>query len=512
MGWGATPKDRGVLLGPCRAAGRTIQRSDDQQPCVYVVDGNATFRSFASACPDPRPATMVASMVLRSLVPRPPKPAEPDTAQPAISAFFAPKPHPRGEGSPPKRRRTEPAKPVCVVIMFDEAAKMMPQRGALHAERYKKPLRAEVRAAAAAAAKRAQTAALSEPVQFKELFDSGAGKLTAYKLLAGACFTELTRISGYDDNALCSFAVCGPTGTVAARGPGFPPGWQAAAARWGEADQKCYEAAAAFGAEGWETAVVTIDTDMVLQTVARHASAPPTRIALKAETVDGARLAQRFGTTPAQRLSGAFLLAAAYGCDYCKPLSFAGYRKADVALLAANKTADAADDALPITVSSVPAVLVANGQRFVCTAGPGSPAVAETNNAFLYPPPPDGAKTWTIVAAGADPVRLDPAEVRPAPAGGTAYFLNPVALHKLLGSLRRSKKKLKGHARAATFAEIVDEAIRAAWTSIYFAGAGAADVSPAKAYAGPPPVPRPSANHLAETQRRRLPLILYCEP
>ena len=511
MGWGATPKDRRVLLGTCRAEGRVIQRSDDQRPCAYIVDGNATFRSFASACPEPRPATMVASIVLRSLVPRPPKPPEPDASQPAISSFFASSPTPASDGSAAKRRKKEPdkPKPICIVIMFDESAKMMPQRGTLHAERYKRPLCAEIRAAAAEASREAKFAALSDPVRFKELFDSGAGKLIAYKLLAAACFTELSRIAGYADNALASFAVCGPTGTVHTHGPGFPPGWLLLAAKWGEADQKCYEAAAAFSAKSWETAVVTIDTDMVLQTVARHASTPPTRIALKGETVDGAQLAARFGANPSQRLSSTFLLAAAYGCDYCKPLSFAGYRKADLALLT-RRTADAAEANLPITVEAAPVVMCARGRHFVFAAGKTSAAASVENNAFLHRP--NGEGPWTLVVPGTTPQEIPAEEVTQAQPSSCAYFLHPVGLHALLGSIRRTKKKMKGLARSATFSEIIDEALRAAWTAIYFAGAGASDVSPSKPYAGPPPIPRLTAAAVAEAQRQKLPIVLYCEP
>jgi hypothetical protein len=486
MGWGASPDDRRDILGRCRTDGRNTFRykSDDT---VYVVDGNATFRSFGSAVKGPdKSAEVIARVVIRAIVKSIEKK---DPTQRSIASFFSAAPPP----PPPK---------TAVVVLFDDAARMMPQRAVLHASRYSRPKPPEIVAASRAACAAADAAGLHDKQDFGLLFESATGKFKAYSFFARACEAALEQSDDVD-----AYAIGGPTGAVVEHakreGVTFPPEWRDRTAPWGEADQKCFEASSAFASAGWKPIVVTIDTDMILQTIARFGDAPPARIALKAETLEGHDLASAFVVGSVEdsaslRLSAAALLAAAYGCDYCKPLSFAGFRKRSLASMTLRIQGKPATELPVACFSDVELTELATPVGTVETFAWTTPTTAvnvRTNNQFLTP---HNAKPGRYVLVEADDKVLT-RRVLPASttvlrrrSGRRIFVVSPRALHRVLSGVHRTNRKLKSTGLPAGFPDIFSEFLNAAWSAVYFSGAGRTDVSAVKSYAGPPPIAIPS--------------------
>lgn len=505
MGWGASPSDRREFLGSCRRDGRNTLRYASEDT-VYVVDGNATFRSFGSAVKGPdKSADSIARIAVRAIVKTGARRA---ASQPSIASFFT-------TGPPP-----EPAK-TAVVILFDDAARMMPQRADLHAARYSRPKPPEVLAASRAACEQAESAALYDKQDFGALFATATGKFKAYSFFARACEMALE-----DSDDVDAYAVGAPTGAITEHAKvatiAFPSGWRGRTEPWGEADQKCYEASAAFAEIGWKPIVVTIDTDMILQTIARFEDAPPARIALKSESIDGPGLASLFGAATAEsaslRLSVAALLAAAYGCDYCKPLSFAGFRKRSLATLAVRIRG--------LPVSELPMTCVRDVELTVLTNAVGTsetyawvtPKIAvnvRTNMSFLMQSPTKAGR-YVVLKAG-DRVLTRQSLSRDVPvtrvrSGRRAFVVSPKALHVMLRGVARVGRKQKATGLQATFPDIFSEFLNAAWTAVYFSGAGRSDVSAAKTYAGPPPIPMPSRTAQFFAQQNNAAFAAYLEP
>ena len=506
MGWGATPADRRDILGKCRTDGRNTT-SFQSENTAYVVDGNATFRSFGSAVKGPdKSADMIARIAMRAIVK---SAVQRDASQRSIASFFAAAPEPE----PPR---------TTVVVLFDDAARMMPQRADLHAARYSRPKPPEIVAASRAACAAADAAGLHDKQDFGLLFQTAAGKFKAYSFFARACVAALEASEDVD-----AYAVGGPNGEVSehvkAAGLTFPAGWLERTQPWGEADQKCYEASAAFAAGGWKPIIVTIDTDMILQTVARFEDAPPARIALKTESLEGFDLASKFAVSTAEdsaslRLSVAAVLAAAFGCDYCKPLSFAGYRKRSIANLA-HRLPHAAAEHYPLAcTTNIELTELATASGVVQTFAWVTPTVAvdvRTNNFFLTVHPSKPGRHVMITAA--DKVlkrKLLPKEatVDRVRTGRRLFTASPKAVHALLSQAARAHRKLKSTGLQATFPDVFTEFLNAAWTAVYFSGAGRSDVSAAKQYAGPPPVPTPSATAQYFARQNGVPILLYLEP
>lgn len=506
MGWGASPADRKELLGACRTDGRNTHRFESENT-VYVVDGNATFRSFGSAVKGAeKSAEMIARIAVRAIVK---KTTKPDRQQPSIASFLK---------TPPAEK---PAPRTAVIILFDHSARMMPQRADLHAERYRRPKPPAVVAASQAALEAAKSAELHDKQDFSALFQSASGKFRAYQFFARACEMALEQ-----SEEVHAYAVGGPTGAVSSHSKRpdltFPTHWTERTDPWGEADQKCYEASAAFAETGWKPIVVTIDTDMILQTIARYADAPPARIALKSESIDGSTLFSKFlassDDSASVRLTVVALLAAAYGCDYCKPLSFAGFRKHSVARLALRARGRPVSELPVACIPDVELTEVATAEGTVQTFAWVTPTIAvdvRTNNAFLTAHKSKPGRHILIRANDRVLTRKvlgNDVEINRVRSGRKAFIISPKALGQFLGGAARVGRKQKATGLQATFSDIFTEFVRAAWSAIYFSGAGRFDINAAKPYAGPPPIPHPSPTAQLFGKQNGATFAAYVEP
>ena len=218
MGWLASPADRAALISHCIKEKGAAPST--KKPVSIIMDGNATFRGYASAVKFPMSAVAIVRRVLSQI-----------------------------DNSGKKT----------VAVMFDDSSKMMPQRGELHKKRYKntKP----VSDADAQLATTAAGVSIMEPISFPSLFATSVGKAHAYRLLGRATYVELCRC--YEEKNILSFIVSMPDGTVCSHGShNFDA---PSASNWGEADQKCYEMVQTNGADGQYPVVFSIDTDMILQ-------------------------------------------------------------------------------------------------------------------------------------------------------------------------------------------------------------------------------------------------------
>lgn len=105
--------------------------------------------------------------------------------------------------------------------------------------------------------------------------------------------------------------------------------------RYGEADLKAYAIAKQHAAKHESVIIMSVDTDLILQTIATVGTAPsafcpttPMTIKLKDETIDAAKVINMFGNKdPHKRLNAAFWLIMGGGTDYTRPASDQGYNK-----------------------------------------------------------------------------------------------------------------------------------------------------------------------------------------
>lgn len=459
MGWGAGPNHRADLLGGAVSAKRNLASLGRT---AYVWDGNATFRNFAGLTSKvPRSAAFVVQIVLKTM--------------------------PRSQT------------PTAVCVLFDDGSRMMPERAALHRERYRnvKP----PSAAAMAAAAGVSPFQIRRPFDFTLLFQTPAGKKLAYALLAQALYVELC--TTYADRGFAGFAVGMPTGEVRAHGHG-PPLPTAEVRLWGEADQKCYVAAAAADNAGWKAIVATIDTDMVLQCICRWAPGAPTRVCLKKESVDVPVLLARFGgvdpgseRAASVRLSAAVMLIAAFGCDYSNPLSRFGYRKMSVAAQA--RLMQKQKGRLPLTHHAhLPTVLVGDAPFAVV-----APTTAVSLGAHRMLTRRTAADPWTALTFNGGSARRVRLRKQPAAGPGLsdAYLYDPGALVSVLGRATRVFKK----AATNTPRNLLKEALRSVWAVVYFAGATAGHGG----YAGPTSMRLPPAAFVAALQKQRCGYVVH---
>lgn len=435
---------------------------------AYIFDGNATFRNYAAVTATiPRTAEFVARMVLKSV----PKP---------VTRTF-------------------------VCVLFDDGAKMpQPQRSECYADRYGKKT-APSDAAVAEAGRAAVPGA--HPFRFPLLFETAEGKRAAYALLARATLQELCRT--YKTRGLTGFAVSFPDGKCVAMGEAVPATMSADIAGWGEADQKCYEASVCMALDGWTPVVVTVDTDMILQVVARWRPGGPGRICLKKETVDVSRLVPLFDSPTnraAVRLSAAFFLIAAYGCDYSKPLSQFGYRKRAVATLA---TRLEPTGPLPLEYHHSLPTRVVDGRRtlvFVMV----TPTVGITACASVVLM--RQKKKWAMYRASKTGtcVRAWASKPAPGPPVHDVHLFAPRPFRRLMGRVMRANKKAATPELRFTPENVLREALRSAWAAVYFSGAGAgvqgARCNAPYTLACPPPA------LLALLVKGRAPFVAYRRP
>jgi hypothetical protein len=466
MGWKASVADRAALLGKACTKGKKMSPDGST---VYIFDGNATFRNYAAMTSTiPQTAEFVARLVLKS-VPEP------------VSRTF-------------------------VCVLFDDGAKMpQPQRSECYAERYNKrttPSEAAVAEAGKAALPGCQ------PFRFTLLFETPEGKRLAYAQLARATMLELCR--SYKKKGLTGFAVSFPDGKCVAMGDDIPSGLSPNVSGWGEADQKCYEAAVCFALDGWTPIVVTVDTDMILQVVARWRPGGPGRICLKKETVDVSRLVPIFDSADnraAVRLSAAFFLIAAYGCDYSKPLSQFGYRKRAVAELATKLDANGP---LPLEYHKTLPTMVVDGlhtRTFVMvtettgiTACAGKVLQQQRSGKWVM---------YRTSSTGAC-VRASIPKPHPGPDAEDVHLFAPLPFRRLMSRAMRTQKKAATPELRFTPSNVLREALRSAWAAVYFSGAGTG-VENARCNA-PYTLATPPPNILALLLKFKVPFVAYRRP
>ena len=451
MGWGATPKDRSFHFP--KAVSQGCAFPSNKQKVAVIVDGNAIMRGHASAMKAPTAPSFVAKMVLRKI---------PDGGNAKV-----------------------------VLILFDDGSKMIPQRAAVHLKRYG-PY-APPSSEALAAVKVAEGASVQTPVVFPLLFGTAAGKRHAYTLLAKALFIELCRC--YEAKRIDAFVVTDSESNAASHGT--LPFSLDAVSRWGEADQKCYEASEASARCGFAPTVLTIDTDMVLQAIARWQDASPPTILLKKSTVCGKTLISPWKFNPSSRLSAALFYICAYGCDYSDPISAAGYRKRTVAILAKR----AGDP--PLQFHRTASMWLVKGVAFV--------KVSETvgvrcNATAMIRKLRSGRWELTQYARSACKTSLLKKEPDVGPTLKNVYTFSPSAL---LGRFRGATRVKK--AKTMRSCEILHRCLLAAWAVVYFSGAGRDHVSDTKSYAGPPAFSPPCSAFLTATQKHKVPFIVYMD-
>lgn len=231
--------------------------------------------------------------------------------------------------------------------VFDRADAMPEMRASLHAERYADTPQLDGATVSALVRAHGQGVrhlpAREQPVDYKQMFTPGPAKKLAWSLFAAGAWHECVRRRRSGLVAELYY----PNGASAVVGKNGEPGrYHREIAALGEADLACFEIAAREATAGRAVMVRSVDTDLILQTVAsgQRAGVPfvptkPFHIRLKGFTVDGRKLIARFGgADPSHRLSAAFWMIMAGGTDYSKPASDQGYYKKDMAALSLKRS------------------------------------------------------------------------------------------------------------------------------------------------------------------------------
>lgn len=430
----------------------------------YVMDGNAVMRNYASiSATVPRPATFLATIVLKSI---------------PVSLN--------------KRY---------VAVLFDDSKRMMPQRAELHAKRYKNVTTPS--AAATAEVAKAQAYQLAKPLRFPLLFETSPGKARAYALLAQAVFVQLS--AAYGHKGLAGFTVGFPDGTI--RGHGEQPKelcrWQVT--RWGEADQKCYEAASALAKSGWEPVVVTVDTDMILQSIARWRTPGPKRVCLKKETVSVPKLLEQFLAPgpPEQasvRLSAAFILIAAYGCDYSSALSAYGYRKLPLARLAQTMRAMPLEK-LPMTwrkecpTLQIGTTLYVQVDERTAVNSTGSRSLRKEGDEWV-------GYLFKEFKTRRTKLKRQPEEGSPAT---NVHLIHLSALRRILATTKQVRKAKGPDGKGITPHKVYTASLKAVWATVYFSGESSGNPE----YGGPNAIAEPPPAATAAFVRWKAPFVAH---
>lgn len=450
MGWGANPKHRVELLGGARKEGRNLKPT---AKTVFVCDGNATLRNFAGvASKVPRTATFIAKILLNTL----PKP----------SAWAH-----------------------ALLVVMDDSTRMMPERAELHRKRYRNAPEPSTEATAEVA--KAGNHHIRQPVRFPLLFQTPVGKAHAYRLLSQAIYVEL--IGSYRARGLSGFSISFPDGTVRSHGDG--PKVPGEVKLWGEADLKCFVAASSAHRQGWSPTVLTIDTDMILQSVCWWKPGRPDRLCLKGETINvPTLLADLGGDDPSLRMSAGLMLICGFGCDYSEPLSRNGYRKLTVAKLAWRMRRKSLQ---PITYhDTLPCLLVGRTTfyRF-------SDTVAISRHHLLHRRTAELPWQCTVFKAGATKTYLLKKEPTACPDARGVYVFSPTTMWRALGHATRVKTKNGGRE------ELLRSVIKSVWATLYFSGVTAQ----ADTFAGPLTLKLPAAAYLAALAKAKLGFVVHCD-
>lgn len=421
MGWGASPKHRAELLGSARREGRDLKPT---AKTVYVCDGNATFRNFAGvASKVPRTAAFIARIVLKAI--------------PKKSVF-----------------------PQAIMVLMDDPARMMPERAELHKKRYRNTAAAS--SEAICEVERAGAFHIRQPIQFPLLFQTPPGKAQAYRLLSQAIYVEL--VGSYQARGLSGFAISFPDGTVRAHGSG--PNVPENVKLWGEADLKCFVAAASAKVQGWSPTVMTIDTDMILQSVCWWSPGRPDRLCLKSETIDVPTMLAAItgdvavGALGSLRLSAGLMLICGFGCDYSEPLSRNGYRKLTVAKLALRMRRESMR---PLTYrESMPCLHVgrATFYRF-------SDTFAASRHHILHRKSAEAP--WFLTTFRGGSLQTFKLKSRPTecPDARGVYIFSPATMRRALGHATRVKTKV------ASDRTLMRSVLKSVWATLYFSGVSA---------------------------------------
>lgn len=308
MGWGLAKKDRIALLGPlvCRPACKG-------STSTVVVDMPAAIRLYARGSRGPQE---IVSQVIRVATPT------------SVERFFA---------------------------VFDKAGVMPKIRSLCSASRYSRivPHTAEEERDLLEATKDAvhHLPARKKAVDYDAMFKPGKTKERMWEIMNAAAWHAVA------SRCKRMYAeVHGPDGTVhtingkdRSHGAAFNHTYQTETAGLGEADLATFRIAALEARGGQSVTLRSVDTDLILQTVASGTFdgtpfVPEKQflLRLKTETIDGQALVDRFGgDDPSKRLSAAFWMIMAGGTDYSKPASDQGYLKNALAQLAVGGDAPA---------------------------------------------------------------------------------------------------------------------------------------------------------------------------
>jgi hypothetical protein len=298
MGWGLGKKEREELLGP----DAPVNKNSAPKGRTEIIDMNAAARLYA------RPGLtieQVANMLVRAAAPA------------TVKRVFA---------------------------VFDRPAKMPLMRSSLHRTRYahtKMLSASEVqRVKRTHSAGKVHRPARQQPVDFNILFSPGPTKTLAWQLFAEAVWHQLVVHQSHGQHAEMYY----PNGASAVVGHNQQPGtYSTEIEPTGEADLSVFEIAVRESAAGNPVTIRSVDTDLILQTVAygmvgNQPFSPkwPFMLRLsKGLTISGIELCKRFGgDDPSDRLSAAFWMILAGGTDYSKPGSDQGYYKKELANVA----------------------------------------------------------------------------------------------------------------------------------------------------------------------------------
>ena len=329
MGWGLAKKDRTALLGPlvCKPACKGTTST-------VVLDMPAAIRLYARGSRGPQE---IASQIIRVATPA------------AVERLFA---------------------------VFDKASAMPKIRGLCSAERYSRivPHTAEEERELLEATKDAvhHLPARKKAVDYDAMFKPGKTKERMWAIMSAATWHAVA--------SRCKHMyaeVHGPVGEVHtvngkshSHGSAFNHTYQTETSGLGEADLATFRIAALEARGGRSVTLRSVDTDLILQTVASgtfdgtpFVPEEPFLLRLKTETIDGQALVDRFGSEdPSKRLSAAFWLIMAGGTDYSKPASDQGYLKNALAQLAVGGSTPAFEVSAGKTTLLVAKILSALGK------------------------------------------------------------------------------------------------------------------------------------------------------
>jgi hypothetical protein len=303
MGWGLEKKYRDELLGPSVLV---RQKNAKAKGRSEVLDMNAVIRLFA------RPDQTIESVTNRAI--RASLPA-------SVSRMFA---------------------------VFDRAATMPRMRASLHRARYsnKMPMSDSLlrQVKATHGAGKVHRPARQQQIDFNMLFHPGPTKKLAWQLFAEATWHECVTTARRTQHVELYY----PNGASAVMRDNTQPGtYSQAVESLGEADLSAFEIAVRESLAGHPVTIRSVDTDLILQTVAygMHMDKPfspqqPFVLRLsKGVTLSGVEICKRFGgNNPSHRLSAAFWMIFAGGTDYSKPASDQGFLKRDLAAMSLVKT------------------------------------------------------------------------------------------------------------------------------------------------------------------------------